>query len=146
MRGLFLLVALSATVLATGCTSTTVTSVGCTLETTIDGVAAMAVAQELQCSNQAAIVTSIQGWESSLKICSSTAAMSIGKPRALTLGADGKALPMKSVGGDLCTSLGTAIVSGLASGVVPAAWGCTSANATTQLSSVITTACNKAFP
>lgn len=151
MRTLLILVAMGATVFGTGCTSTStnpVATVGCTLETTINGIVALGIASELQCSNQAAIVTTIQSAESSLNICSSPAAVSIGKPKPKpVLGPDGKTLlPLKSVGGDICSSVGTALVGSLANGVVPAAWGCTSATASASLSALITTACNKAFP
>ena len=152
MRSLLILAAFAATTLfATGCTSTStsptatvVASVGCALEGSVVNTAAVLLAQGLQCSNQAAIVTSITAAASSLKICSTPTALAIGKPKAPpVIGADGKpVLPLKSVGSTICTSLADTLIASLPGGVIPTAWGCAPTSAVASVTGLVNQACN----
>lgn len=122
------------------CTSSSNTSVGCTVEQAVSGVVALTIAQELQCSNQAAIQASIATAASKAGICASVPATSIGKPKVAS------GIPLKSTGSDICSAVANDLLGSVVNGVVPSAWGCSNATVTTQLSGLVTAACVKAFP
>lgn len=130
------------------CTSSTpnspspVATILCPLEQSVVGLVVTTVASELQCSNQAAILASVNAIPAVGTICQSPAALAIGKPKAKL----GQGLPMKSVGSDLCTTIANGLIASGASSAIPAAWGCTLTSAEASLNSVIAAACQKAFP
>jgi len=134
-----LLFCLSAVALTlAGCHSSVVNNVVCPVETAVVNTVAVTIASDLQCSNQAAIVTSIQAVAAKANICTSTAAMQIGKPKAK--------VPLKSVGSDICQTVADGLVGTLVSGAIPTAWGCTATTATASLTTLVNGACAKAFP
>lgn len=114
-------------------------SVGCVIEKAVSGVVAVTIAQQLQCSNQAAIEASIAAAASKAGICKSEPALAIGKPKVA-----GSA--MKSVGSDICGSVAGTLLAGLVNGVVPSEWGCSGESAQASLNQLIAGACAKAFP
>jgi hypothetical protein len=146
---LFRLLAACAVVLSVGaCTSSTpnapspVATILCPLEQSVVNTVVVAVASELQCSNQAAVLASVNALPVVGTICASPAAVAIGKPKAKA----GEGLPLKSIGSDLCTTVASGLLASGASAAIPAAWGCSAANAEASLSSVISAACLKVFP
>lgn len=118
-------------------------SIGCTIEQAVSGVVALTIASELQCANQAAIQASVDAAASKAGICTSPAAMAIGKAKVAS--ADGKT-PIKSVGSDICNSVADNLLATLVNTAIPSAWGCTATNASTSLKTLVNGACVKAFP
>jgi hypothetical protein len=136
----FLGVILALTIGLVGCTKTPdAPSIGCTVESAVSGVVSLAIASELQCSNQAAIAASIAAAASKAGICASAPALAIGKPKPVQP-------VLKSVGSDICNTVASGLLGSIVGGVVPSAWGCTNANVTAQLSGLISSACAKTFP
>lgn len=126
-----------------GCTKDSGKSVGCTIESAVSGVVAIAIAQELQCSNQAAIQASVDAAAVKAGICAAPAALAIGKPKGPV---DPKSVPVKSVGSDICNAVAGNLIASLATGAIPAEWGCSATNAQASLKDLIAGACGKAFP
>lgn len=124
----------------TSCTnnSNPVVAVGCTIEAAVVNTVAVSIASELQCTNQAAIVASMQAAATKAGICPSPAAQAIGKPKSK--------IPLKSVGSTICQDVADTAVAGLVGGIIPAAWGCSGTTATASLTTLINSACAKAFP
>ena len=114
----------------------------CPLESSVVNTVVVAIASGLQCSNQAAILASVNALPVVGTICASPAAAAIGKPKAKL----GAGLPLKSVGSDLCTTIATGLLTTGANAVIPSAWGCTGANAEASLQGVVNLACLAVFP
>lgn len=118
--------------LLVGCTGS---NVGCVIQGGADALLAPAIAIGLQCSNQSAILASLQQAGQKAGLCSAPAPAASAAPvAALSLGAQG-------IVSSICASLGTALVGSLAGSAIPSAWGCNPASATGALNGVITAAC-----
>lgn len=130
----------------TACTqSPTAPSIGCVIEGAVGGVAAIAIADKLQCTNQGAIAASIAAAASKAGICVSAPAAAIGKLKSPPK-PGGPGEPLKSVGSDICNVVASTLVSSLAPGVVPKEWGCSLADATASIQGLVAAACAKTFP
>lgn len=153
MKNIFALFAL--TVLFAACSATAptpapgaspspapATGIGCVIQDAVVNTVAVSLSDALQCSNQSAVAASLTTAAAGLKICSSAQAMAIGKPHAKSV----KGQALKSIGSDLCQSLASSLVSGLAQGALPAAWGCTAASASQTITTLVDAGCVKAFP
>lgn len=125
----------------TGSTPSPVVTVLCPLEQSVVGLVVTTVASELQCSNQAAILATVNTIPAVGTICQSPAALAIGKPKAKPVQP-----VLKSTGSDLCTLVAQGLLNTGANAVVPTAWGCTLTNAESSLQGVVAAACQKAFP
>jgi len=112
-----------------GCTKGS--SVGCVVEGTASTAIGAAIASQLQCSGGDKITADVQGQISKLGLCKKD---------------DSKAMTTKSIGSDICAGIVGNVISNLASQGIPAAWGCSAANAKEALSGVVKTACEKVFP
>lgn len=120
MLKIFLAAALMVSVV--GCTSKV--DVGCVVQSGVDAILAPVIASKLQCTNQAAIVASLQAAGAKAGLCKSDAVK-------------------VSLPATVCTALGAALVQSLPSKVIPADWGCSAADATAQLTTLVTDACAK---
>jgi hypothetical protein len=110
--------------LLVGCTSTNPL---CPIEQQIVSATSSALASTLQCSNTAAIQSDLTAAVTKLGLCT-TATPVPGHP------------PKPKLDPFVCGLMSQLVVHAAGS-QVPAAWGCTLANASTQIQSVVQTAC-----
>lgn len=135
MKKLFILLAACAAMVLPGCNGCTPQTVGCTVETVVAQASAVAVAQQLQCSNTAAITSDLTTVIGKVGLCKAQPSPSASSLPKLT--ATGLISPA------LCELFGSMVVSTLATQAVPSSWGCTTVNAQAKLNSIIATACEK---
>jgi hypothetical protein len=104
--------------LGAGCTKAQVT---CAVQTTLVNTMSAGIAAGLQCSNTAAIAATLNTAAAGLNMCPAGTALSL--PSAF------------------CGPLVSVVVSSLASGAIPSAWGCTAQTAQMDLTTLLTNAC-----
>lgn len=113
--------------------------IACSIQDTVASLAAVAIAQQINCTGIAAITATIESAASGLGFCPATAAL-----QAKKLKAAHPALKT-SIFDTICTDLGSAVVV-VAGSQIPAAWACTTGAQILSLSTTIHAACVKAFP
>lgn len=117
------------------CTKKDANTAGCVVQNAVTNTVAVAIAQELQCEDQAAIQAALNDAASKVGICQSEKALAIGKKPDL-----------KSIGGDICNTVAGRLIDSLVAGTIPSDWKCSGGAATSALSGFISAACAKAFP
>ena len=111
--------------------------VGCAVETAVSSAVAAVAAQQLQCSNTAAI-------QADLTAVIQKAAPSLCAPAAPALAAGKVPAEKSAIGNAVCP----AIVSGLlaaAQSQIPSGWGCSVSTLSADISAKLTTACTGAL-
>ena len=124
MRMFGILSVMMVSMFAVGCNAP---SVGCAIQDGVISTMVPAIASGLQCSNQAAITTSLTELGAKAGLCTAPATD-------------------KSILGGACTTVANLLIQSFATAPIPAAWGCTAVNATSQLEKVVDSACGLLAP
>jgi len=104
-----------------GCTKN---QVGCAVQDSVVTVLTPVIANGLQCTNAAAITESLKAAGTKAGLCV-------------------QATGQQSFPGSACTMLSGMLISSLANQAIPAAWGCSAANAQVSLNTLVNQACAK---
>lgn len=132
MKKLYILCILA--LAASGCTKGK--SIGCEIQDRLAGSVAQGVSSALQCSNAKAVLDDVIAQSAKWGICS------LPSPTPTAAGT----ITTKSVGTDICNTVGMLLVGGLAQGAIPAKWGCSAENAQVLLKNAASDGCRKIFP
>ena len=142
LAGAFLLEGCNKTQVAASPTLTAVADVGCSVESGLASGVSASIAAQLQCTNTAAIQSSIQAALGNANLCS-LVAPSVASANALK--AKSVVAP-KAIVGDIACPIVVNVVGGYLSNAVPAAWGCSAGAAMSSVLSALTAACEAAVP
>jgi len=107
-----------------GCTK----NPGCVIQDTIVSALAPTIATGLQCSNPAAIQTTLTGIIQKTGMCTQQAEVVAGLP---------------TIGVEACKFVGNLVIAQVAGQAIPAEWGCTADNAKAKLADLIAQGCAK---